>query len=208
MHYWNSQPNLCDRLPLSVPLTPYNENLEAVNLTCVVPCCGPVRWLMCCPLFQGRDELGDHAGGPSEKDHEQHTDYEGPDAPSPRHRCPGVTGTGHLGQGRSPKQSLPGAAPGTFYRDLQSKQTSVMSDSSGCVRSEIIPLFLSEGLWSASSEGTQERKRATQNKTVTKKETTWTRLFFVLFFVCLWGAYRLNHISNGTLEIGLTLMFL
>lgn len=47
------------------------------------------------PVFQGCDELGDHAGGPSEKDHEQHTDYESPDAPSPRHRRPGVTGTGH-----------------------------------------------------------------------------------------------------------------
>lgn len=45
---------------------------------------------MCCPVFQGRDELGDHTGGPSEKDHEQHTDYESPDAASPRHRCPGV----------------------------------------------------------------------------------------------------------------------
>ena len=45
---------------------------------------------MHCPVFQGRDELGDHAGGPSEKDHEQHTDYESPDAASPWHRCPGV----------------------------------------------------------------------------------------------------------------------
>lgn len=35
-----------------------------------------------------------------------------------------------------------------------------MSDSSGCVQSEIIPLSLSEGLWSASLKGTKERKRA------------------------------------------------
>lgn len=45
---------------------------------------------MCCPVFQGRDELGDHAGGPSEKNHEQHTDYESPDVASPWHGCPGV----------------------------------------------------------------------------------------------------------------------
>lgn len=76
-----------------------------------------------------------------------------------------------------------------------------MSDSSGCVWSEIIPLFLSEGLWSASSKGTKERKRAKNNK---KKETTWTRRLtcFVLFFFFSFfrSAYELNHISNGALE--------
>ncbi|KAG7244198.1 hypothetical protein INR49_004271, partial [Caranx melampygus] len=59
------------------------ESVARMSIECVVP------------VFQGRDELGDHTGGPSEKDHEQHTDYESPDAPSPRHGCPGVTGTGH-----------------------------------------------------------------------------------------------------------------
>lgn len=72
------------------PLTLNNEKAEAINLTCFVPYCGPVHWLMCCPVFQGRDELGDHAGGPSEKNHEQHTDYESPDVASPWHGCPGV----------------------------------------------------------------------------------------------------------------------
>ena len=57
-------------------------------------------------MFQGCDEFGDHAGGPSEKDHEQHTDYESSDATSPRHRCPGVTGTGHLGQAVKTKTEL------------------------------------------------------------------------------------------------------
>lgn len=46
---------------------------------------------MCCCVSQGRDELGDHAGGPSEEDHEQHTDYEGPDAAPARQGRPGVT---------------------------------------------------------------------------------------------------------------------
>lgn len=68
-----------------------------------------------------------------------------------------------------------------------------MSDSSGCVWSEIIPLFLSEGLWSASSKGTKERKRAKNNK---KKETTWTRRLtcFVLFF----SSPFLEALTNST----------
>lgn len=99
---------------------------------------------MRCPVFQGRDELGDHAGGPSEKDHEQHTDYESPDAASPRHGCPGVTGRSERGENKNKtylEQCL-----GRTRDNRQSKRTSVMSGSSGCVWSEIIPLFLSEGL--------------------------------------------------------------
>lgn len=46
---------------------------------------------MHCPFFQRCDELGNHTGGPSEKDHEQHTDYESPDAASPWHGCSSVT---------------------------------------------------------------------------------------------------------------------
>ena len=64
---------------------------------------------MCCLVSQGRDEFGDHAGGPSEKDHEQHTDYESPDAASPRHGYPGVTDC----DGPNRKQNLSGAVPGT-----------------------------------------------------------------------------------------------
>lgn len=64
---------------------------------------------------QGRDELGDHAGGPSEKDHEQHTDNESPDAAPPRHGDPGVTDG--IGRAQNPKgqqkQNLSGAVPGT-----------------------------------------------------------------------------------------------
>lgn len=40
--------------------------------------------------LQGRNELRDHAGGPSEEDHEQHTDNESTDAAPPRYRRPGV----------------------------------------------------------------------------------------------------------------------
>lgn len=43
-----------------------------------------------CLVLQGCDELGDQFSGPSEEDHEQHTDYESPDAASPWHRNPGV----------------------------------------------------------------------------------------------------------------------
>lgn len=43
-----------------------------------------------CLVLQGCDELGDHFSGTSEEDHEQHTDYESPDAKSPRHGHPGV----------------------------------------------------------------------------------------------------------------------
>ncbi|KAG9347425.1 hypothetical protein JZ751_004992 [Albula glossodonta] len=39
----------------------------------------------------GCDELGNHFSRPSEKDHEQHTDYEGSDAAPSWHRCAGVT---------------------------------------------------------------------------------------------------------------------
>lgn len=41
--------------------------------------------------LQRCDELGHHAGGSSEEDHEQHTDNESPDVAPPRYRCPGVT---------------------------------------------------------------------------------------------------------------------
>lgn len=41
--------------------------------------------------LQGRDELGNLAGGPSEESHEQYTNYEGADAASARHGGPGVT---------------------------------------------------------------------------------------------------------------------
>lgn len=76
-----------------------------------------------------------------------------------------------------------------------------MSDSSGCVWSEIIPLFLSEGLWSASSKGTKERKRAKNNKKKRNYLDETTYLFcFVFFFSFFRSAYELNHISNGALE--------
>lgn len=79
----------------------------------------------------------------------------------------------------------------------------MMSDSSGCAWSEIIPLFLSEWLWSASLKGTKERKRA---KNGNKKETTWMRHVFFPSF-CR-SAYKLNHISNSALERSLPLIFL
>ncbi|KAF3702500.1 Ephrin type-A receptor 7 [Channa argus] len=62
---------------------------------------------------EGRDELGNHTGGPSEKDHEQHTDYESPDAASPWHGCSSVTDCDGLPRARQKlKQDLSGAAPG------------------------------------------------------------------------------------------------
>lgn len=80
---------------------------------------------------------------------------------------------------------------GRSWDNCQSKRTSVMSDSSGCVQSEIIPLSLSEGLWSASLKGTKERKRA--KKTATKKETTWTRWLPFLFILVF-----LEALTNST----------
>ena len=119
---------------------------------------------MCCPVFQGRDELGDHAGGPSEKDHEQHTDYESPDAAPPRHGRPGVTdrdgGAASDGATNKKTELYLEQCLGRNRDNRLRIRTSVMSDSSGCVWSEIIPLFLSEGLRSASSKGTEERRRA------------------------------------------------
>lgn len=55
-----------------------------------------------------------------------------------------------------------------------------MSDSSGCVWSEIIPLFLSEGLWSASSKRTKERKRA---KNSNKKRNYLDKMTFFFPFL-------------------------
>lgn len=71
-----------------------------------------------------------------------------------------------------------------------------MSDSSGCVQSEIIPLSLSEGLWSPSLMGTKERKRAKKNSNKKRNYLDKTTSFFVSF--CFFrSAYKLNHISNG-----------
>lgn len=87
---------------------------------------------MRCPVFQGRDELGDHSGGPSEKDHEQHTDHEGPDAAPPRHRRPGVTTCDTGGAASDRKQKLMwSSAWGRDQDTYQSERTSVMSESSG-----------------------------------------------------------------------------
>lgn len=71
-----------------------------------------------------------------------------------------------------------------------------MSDSSSSVWSEIIPLFLSEGLCSASSRVTKERKGAIkqQQKRNYLDETTSLILFDFGF---LRSAYELNYISNG-----------
>ncbi|CAK6968207.1 Ephrin type-A receptor 7, partial [Scomber scombrus] len=150
----------------------------------------------------GRDELGDHAGGTSEKDHEQHTDYESPDAASSRHRCSGVMDcdgpprTGRKKNNGEKKQDLSGSSAWDGTRDnRQSKRTSVMSDSSGCVWSEIIPLFLSEGLWSASFEkGAKERKRAKNNNNK-KKEKLPGRDDLLFFF---FSSPFLEALTNST----------
>lgn len=71
-----------------------------------------------------------------------------------------------------------------------------MSDSSGSVWSEIIPLFLSEGLCSTSSRGTKERKRAIKRQQ--KRNYLDKQLPYFLFdFGFLRSAYELNYISNG-----------
>lgn len=72
-----------------------------------------------------------------------------------------------------------------------------MSDSSGCVWSEIIPLFLSEGLRSAPSKGTKEEKgkKQQQKKKLPGRDDF---LFFLIVFDFIFrSAYELNHISNG-----------
>lgn len=122
---------------------------------------------MCCLIFQGRNELGDHASGPSEKDHEQHTDNESPDAASSWHRCPGVTECDELPWDRmkSKTELIWSSAWDVTGDNHRRKRTSVVSDYPGCVWSEIIPFFLREGLWTASSNGTEKRKMAKKNST-------------------------------------------
>ncbi|MEQ2285426.1 hypothetical protein AMECASPLE_031667 [Ameca splendens] len=112
-------------------------------------------------VLLGCDELGNHTSGPPEKDHEQHTDYESPDAASSRYRCPGVTscdGTPGSGQEHSSRTYLEQRLGRTRHHG-QSTRTSAVSDSC-CVWREIIPLFLGQGMMSVSSKGTKEKKRA------------------------------------------------
>lgn len=97
------------------------------------------------------------------------------------------------------------ASSGHKWKNSQSKQTHVMSDSSGCAWSEIIPLFLSEGLWSTSLKGTKDRKSA-KKKQQQKKLPGWDKFIFPFFF-CR-SAFKLNHISNSVLERSLPLLFL
>lgn len=56
-----------------------------------------------------------------------------------------------------------------------------MSDSSGCAWSEIIPLFLSEGLWSTSLKGTKERKSAKKKQQQKRNYLDETNLYFPSF---------------------------
>lgn len=133
------------------------------------------------PVFQGRDELGDHTGGPSEKDHEQHTDYESPDAPSSWHRCPGVTGTGHhrLSKGVKMKSELNWSSAwdvtGIMVKANRHLLCLTLPAASG-VKSFLCSSVKDCGLQRA-------LKRGKGQKTATKKETTWTRLFLFLFFL-------------------------
>lgn len=57
-----------------------------------------------------------------------------------------------------------------------------MSDFSGCVWSKTIPLFLSEELWSTSSMGTKERKRAKKQQQKRNYLDKTTSSFFKDFF--------------------------
>lgn len=92
------------------------------------------------------------------------------------------TATGRIGQGENKNRTYLEQCLGHNRDNCQSKRTSVMSDSSGCVWSEIIPLFLSEGLQSASSKGTWERKRA-KKRNYLDETTPFFCLFFILFFL-------------------------
>ena len=158
---------------------------------------------MCCPVFQGRDELGDHAGGPSEKDHEQHTDYESPDAAPPRHGRPGVTdrdgGAASDGATNKKKQN--------FIWSSAWDVTGIIVYVYGHLSCLTLPAvsgvksFLCSSVKDCGPPLQRALKRGEGQKTATKKrnyldETTSS------FFVCFWvftfrGAYELNHISNG-----------
>lgn len=193
----------CIQLPFLYPFTHNNEKAEAVNRTCLAPHCGPVHWLMCCPVFQGRDELGDHAGGASEKDHEQHTDYESPDAASPRHGCPGVTNCDDR-----PRQT--GAQ--------KTKKTELIWSSAWDVTGIIVKVnghllcltlpavsgvksFLCSSVKDCGPPLQRALKGGKGQKTTTKKETTWTRwlsfyfLSFLFFLEALMNSttYQMAH---------------
>lgn len=93
-----------------------------------------------------------------------------------------LTVTGHIGQGEHRDRTYLEQCLGRIRDNRQSTWTSVLSASSGCVRSEIIPLFLSEGLGSASSKSTKERKMAKKQQQKKKLPGQTTYFFFCLFF--------------------------
>lgn len=133
---------------------------------------------MCCPVSQGRDELGDLTGGPSEKDHEQHTDYESPDAPSPRHGCPGVT-------------DCDGPPGRELFWSSACDVTEIIVKVNGHLLCLTLPAVSGVKSFLCSSvkdcgpsfQGALKRGKG-QKKNSNKKETTWTRR--LPFFVCFW----------------------
>lgn len=119
------------------------------------------------------------------------------------------TATGCITKGENKNRTHPEQCLGPTRDNRQSKWTSVMSDSFGCVWSESIPLLLTEGLWSNSSKATKERKRAKKTATKEKLPGRDNSLFcYFVFFFLFRSAYELNHISNGALERSLMLTFL
>lgn len=155
---------------------------------------------MCCPVFQGRDELGDHAGRPSEKDHEQHTDNESPDAASSRHRCPGVTADcdGPHRMGRKTETELIWSSAWDV--------TGIIVKVNGHLLCLTLPAVSGVKSFLCSSvkdcglplQRALKRKRAkNSNKKRNYLDETTSFFFFIVFDFIFRSAYELNHISNG-----------
>lgn len=180
-----------------VPPTHNDKNPEAVNLTCFVSYCGLVLWLMGCPVFQGRDELGNHTGGPSEKDHEQHTDYESPDAASPWHGCSSVTGC----------DGMPRAGARTITELIWNSAwdvTGIIVKVNGHLSCLTLPAVsgVKSFLCSLVKDCTPLLQRALENGKGQKKNSNNKRNYLdeTTFFFFFRSAYEPNHISNGALE--------
>lgn len=148
----------------------------------------------CSSAFQGCDEFGNHAGGPSEEDHEQHTDYESPDAASPWDGRAGVTKRDGLPpSGRETKTELLWSSAGE-----ETGRTVKVNGRLSCLTPAA-----SGGkslLCSSARDGGPSLQRALKREKGQEAatKTSWMRFFF-FFFLCR-SAYELDYISVDALR--------
>lgn len=129
--------------------------------------------------LQGCDELGHHAGGPSEEGHEQHTDNESPDVTPPWYRCPGV-----MDPNQPSGPECASAAP-------RAKLGSTLDVSTHLLCLAWNHSFFPQ--WRIVIDSSEGRKRATLNNKL--KLPGWDHFLFCLFFF-FWGGLRIQpHIK-------------